>query len=327
MLCSKLAAVADTTVLSPAELNTIPTAGSAVLEDHFKARVTYPNHVVGIPGITYSFIRGYRPMSLDLYFQDNAQSLKPLVIYIHGGGWVEGHSRNCACFEDFPSVLALLASKGYVVASLNYRLSSEAQYPAAVDDVKTAIKWLRSNAKSYHINKDKVIVWGASAGGQLAALAATTGDELAFEPQLSEPLKSESDSVQGAVIWYGVFDMTSMLARSPSGANSSGNPMIAFFGGKLSDIGDKVKAASPATHVGPKTPPFILIHGTADSGVPKTQSINFSNQLKANNTFVQLVLIDGANHSFVCKTPEATRAASFKALDATFSFINQIANP
>jgi acetyl esterase/lipase len=161
-------------------------AAQAVLEDHYPPQqVNFAGGVVGLSNLVYSTPAGFRPLTLDLYLPPaagGAKTPKPLVIYIHGGGWSGGHSRNSGTFVDFPGVLASLAAKGYVVASLNYRLSGEAKFPAAEIDVKTAIRWLRTNAGKYGIDKTLIAVWGGSAGGHLAALTATTCGVAALEP-------------------------------------------------------------------------------------------------------------------------------------------------
>src|SRR5579864_4138694 len=114
------------------------------LGDHYPTRHTqFPKGVTGISDVTYQMLPGFRPLTLDLYLPSGRQSLHPLVLYIHGGGWTTGHSRQSGAFDDFPEVLAALAARGYTVASLNYRLSGEAPFPAAIQDVKAAIKFVR----------------------------------------------------------------------------------------------------------------------------------------------------------------------------------------
>jgi acetyl esterase/lipase len=151
---------------------------SPFLGDHYPSRtISFPSAVTGLADVTYSNIPGFRPLTLDIYLPSksgNRAAPAPLVLYIHGGGWTNGHSRQSGAFDDWPKVLASLAARGYVVASLNYRLSAEAPFPAAIQDVKSAIRFLWSRSSEYGIDPSKAIVWGGSAGGHLAALAATT---------------------------------------------------------------------------------------------------------------------------------------------------------
>lgn len=159
------------------------TAAKPVLDDRYpERRVSFPDGVVGLADLTYSSLAGYRPLRLDLYRPASTSTPHPLVIYVHGGGWQSGHTRHSGAFENWPGVLASIAARGYVVVSLEYRLSGEAPFPAAIQDVKSAIRWLRTNAAEFGIDKQRAVIWGGSAGGQLAALAGTSCGVAALEP-------------------------------------------------------------------------------------------------------------------------------------------------
>jgi acetyl esterase/lipase len=290
-----LAAVANAAPVKPA------VAEKVVSTDQFpKLHATYPGGVTGHPDLVYSSINGFRPITLDLYTPFTGKgakgaAAKPLVIYIHGGGWMNGTARNAAAYANFPAVLADLASRGYVVASLNYRLGGEAKFPAATQDVDAAIRWLKAHAADYGIDKTRVAIWGGSAGGQLAALAATDctpGDG-----------KTESDCVQAAAIWYGVFDIAA-LPNTP-----------AYFGA------DAAKA-SAVTFLDAKDPPFLLIHGDSDRTVPVAQSRAMIGKLKALGIKSEFIELPGTDHSWIGKTPAETTAAHVKALQATFDFFD-----
>jgi len=206
-----------------------------------------------------------------------------------------GTARNAAAYANFPAVLADLASRGYVVASLNYRLGGEAKAPAATQDVDAAIHELRAHAADYGIDKARVAIWGGSAGGQLAALAATD-----CSPGGGAV---ESDCVQAAAIWYGVFD----IATLPN--------VPAYFGA------DGAKA-SAVTFLDAKDPPFLLIHGTDDRTVPVVQSREMIKKLKALGIKSDFIELPGIDHSWIGKTPAETTAAHVKALQATFDFFD-----
>jgi len=252
------------------------------------------------------------------------------VLYIHGGGWTTGHSRQSGAFDDFPRVLAMLAARGYVVASLNYRLSGEAPFPAAIQDVKAAIKFMRAHAEEYVLDESKGIVWGGSAGGHLAALAALTCGVQALEPPLPpEPsaaalqVAGQSDCVQGAVTWYGVFDLS--MLPSLNGATEPSPTIRRFLG--CTDTAcslQTLEAASPIhyTDTAASPPPFLLVHGAADKTVNPMQSTRFQEVFERAGGHAELLMIPSVDHSFIGPTIEATRAASLLALRRTFDFID-----
>jgi hypothetical protein len=183
-------------------------------------QVAFANGVRSIPDVVYASPVGYRPLALDLYLPPSSMKQPvagfPLVVQIHGGGWMRGDKRLTAPFVDWPSVLASLAAKGYVVASINYRLSSEARFPAQAQDVKAAIRWLRVNASKYDLDPARVATWGASAGGHLAALAGVSCGATALEPEsaMTAEAAKVSDCVQAVVAWFGVFDMVTIQQQA-----------------------------------------------------------------------------------------------------------------
>jgi acetyl esterase/lipase len=264
--------------------------------------------------ITFSTFPGYRPITLDLYRQ-KAAAPRPLVIYVHGGGWMAGHTRQSGAFSDFPAVLADLARRGYVVASLEYRLAGEAPFPAAIDDVRTAIRFLKANAGRYGIDPARVGIWGGSAGGQLTALAALDCGHAPAGADKSNA--TQSDCVQAAVGWYGVYDFATMPQSTVPRAE---NKYLDCAPGSCS--ADRITAASPAAHVDAKDPPMLLIHGTEDKTVPVTQSQELAAKLKAAKVPVSLELIPNVGHSWIGADAAATRAASLRALDLTFRFFD-----
>jgi acetyl esterase/lipase len=314
---------------------------SPVLDDRYpERRVVFPGDVIGFPDLTYSSLAGYRPLILDLYKPGSSRQPRPLVIYIHGGGWIGGHTRHSGAFEDWPGVLASLAARGYVVASVEYRLSSEAPFPAAVQDVKAAIRWLRAHANEFGIDKSRAVVWGGSAGGQLAGLVGASCGVAALEPpgaaanQRPEPgaaaakpvadartLESvESDCAQGVIAWYGVFDFSHIL-RDTEGQPR--NPEYRYLGcapGSCSAA--TVAMASAITHVDAKDPPVLMIHGVNDRTVPVEQSRSYLAALRSKGVKAELVEIPDVEHSFIGKYPAATREGSLRALTRSMEFID-----
>lgn len=331
-------ALAATPGFTAADIGRQPAiSAKSVRDDTFPTvEARYPGGIVARGHVEYANYVGYRPLQLDLYLHADRATAKPrpLVIWVHGGGWSRGDARQSGAFADWPGVLAMLAARGYVVASVDYRLSGEAQFPAPVQDVKAAVRFLRSRAGAYGIDPARVYLWGGSAGGHLAGLATVTCGVAAFDPPAStgrlpgsqartaKPLP-QSDCVQGAALWYGVFDLG--LGGADPGTALSAKTLTALLGCDPAACRDTATAASPITYVGRDTPPLLLIHGTADEEVSFRQSETMAARMKAAGAPVEFVPVPGANHGFVDKDPAATRRDSLMALTRTFAFFDRLA--
>jgi len=236
-----------------------------------------------------------------------------------------GHARHSGALENFPTFLAALSARGYVVASVNYRLSGEARFPGPVQDVRQAIRWLRANSAAYRIDASRVVVWGASAGGHLAALNALACAEPRFDPP---PLDTPSgrgvdDCVQGLVLWYAPSNFETLAASQADGAQT---PDAKLLGCALrACAADLLRLASPSFHVSPDDPPVLLLHGREDEVVPFAQSVDLEARLRAAGVDVEFARLDGARHSFIGPNAEATRAATLAALERTIRFIDRVA--
>ncbi len=296
-----------------------PVADAPVPGDVYPDRVTrFPGGVTGLADVIFSTVPGYRPAVVDLYLppKHSASGPKPLIIYIHGGGWMGGHTRQSAAFSNFPQVLASLASEGFVVASLEYRLSGEAKFPAQLQDVRAAVRFLKANAAKYGIDPNKVALWGGSAGGHLAALAGMS----CGAPGIDEkPQAAGSECVQGVVSWYGVFDFAPMVQR----AEQAPVALLGCSSGAACPA-DKIAAVSPLTYLDPKDPPFLLIHGDADKVVPAEQSRIAAARMKAVGVPVETIFMPGIDHSWIGKTPAETRTATLRAVNATFDYFHKL---
>lgn len=301
-------------------------AASPMLGDPYPLReASFPDGVVSRADVVYSTPPGFRPLRLDVYAPGFGSSERPLVVYIHGGGWQSGHTRHSGAFSNWPAVLASLAKRGYVVASIEYRLSGEARFPAAVEDVKTAVRWLRSRASELGIDRNRAVLWGGSAGGHLAALAAASCGVGELTPEFSgdaglAPLAKESDCVQGLVVWYGVFDLNA--TASPNAEPDPNAAPAKFLGCWPRKCADVATLASAITHVDARDPQTLLIHGVRDRVVPVEQSRAFHGALQGNGVRSTLIVLPDVDHSFIGASAAATREASLLALTATFEFID-----
>jgi acetyl esterase/lipase len=306
-------------VVHAAETRNFPVTATPFTGDIYPDRVTrFPDGVTSLADVTYSVIPGFRPLVVDLYMPAG-NAARPLIIYIHGGGWVGGHTRHSGALADFPRALAKLASEGFVVASLEYRLSGEAPFPAALQDARAALRFLRANAARYHIDPARVGVWGGSAGGHLAALVATSCGDTSLDPPAAGAAPAPgSECVQAAVTWYGVFDFAPMAARQANGSE------VKFLGCNGACDAKSIARASPVTYIGAGDPPFLLIHGEKDATVDVSQSRLAEARLRAAGVPVSAIYIPDVDHSFIGRTPETTRAATLKATNATFDFFHQV---
>jgi len=295
-----------------AKVRDFPVAPAPVLEDKFPSPPTdFPGGVKAFRDVVYQTIPGYRPQIVDIYVP-STPGPHPLILYIHGGGWIGGHTRHSGALADFPKVLAALAAEGFTVASLEYRLSGEAQFPAQLQDSNAALRFLRAHASDYRIDPKRVGVWGGSAGGHLTALTATTCRNVQLDPAAGQ-----DGCVQAAVTWYGVFDFTAMNA-TPDG-NGAGKRLL---GCAETCSDEKLRSVSPVTYVDKSDPPFLLIHGEEDKTVPVAQSRLGEAALKKAGVPVESIYIPAVDHSFIGKTPEATREATLRATNATFDFFH-----
>jgi acetyl esterase/lipase len=292
---------------------------------------TYPLQTIAFPnGVTmnelvYSDLKGFRPLTLDLYLPPGKGFPRPGLVFVHGGGWNGGDSRHAGTFGDFPGLLASLAARGTVVASINYRLSNEAHFPAALADVKTAIRWLRARSGDYNVDETRIAIWGASAGGHLAALAGVTCGVSSLEPPTDPKDKPASDCVQAVVDWYGVTDLETMAADLGKPAPDKSDEGD-FLGCEpaLCPIG-VARNASPLAYIEAMSPPFLIQHGADDTTVSPRQSQKLYEALRAKNVPAELVLYPGVAHSFA-RVPAAPDPATNKLavekleafLDATF---------
>jgi acetyl esterase/lipase len=224
---------------------------------------------------------GHERNRLDLYVPEKATGRLPLVVWIHGGGWRAGSKEGC------PAVW--LSGKGYAVASVNYRLSQHAVFPAQIEDCKAAIRWLRANAAKYHLDSKHIGVWGASAGGHLVALLGTTGGVKQLEAGGGN--LDQSSRVQCVVDWFGPTDLT----RTGHGGNPD-SPVAQLLGGPVAENKEKAREASPLTYVSKDSAPFLIMHGDKDHLVPLQQSELLAKALRKAGVEVTLQIVKDNGH-------------------------------
>jgi acetyl esterase/lipase len=239
-----------------------------------------------------AYVRHGSPnQTLDLYGPKKPRNV-PLLVWIHGGAFLFGSKEG---FPAEPVPLHFLL-EGYAVASINYRLSSEAVFPAQLEDCKAAVRWLRAHAEEFGIDPDRIGVWGASAGGTLAALLGTTSEIRDFE--VGENL-GYSSRVQAVCDFFGPTDFLLMDAhRLPDGQihDAPDSPESKLVGGPIQDNPDKVKRVNPVTYVDKNAPPFLIVHGTLDRLVPFHQSQLLAAALEAAGVSVTLHSVEGGGH-------------------------------
>ena len=254
---------------------------------------------------------------LDIYLPEEGNGPFRVIISIHGGAFMFGDKAD----EQVNPMLEGL-KHGYAVVSINYRLSGEALFPKNINDVKAAIRWVKANAATYKMNPDKIAVWGGSAGGNLSALAGTSGDVKELE-DLSLGNANQSSRVQAVVDWFGPTNfllMDEQLRRTGNGKpdhSDANSPESKLLGQKITEIPSKVQLANPETYISKDDPPFLIEHGTKDQLVPTQQSVNFAAKLTPvlGKEKVTIHLLKDARHG-------GPQFETMKNLELVFRFLN-----
>jgi acetyl esterase/lipase len=235
-------------------------------------------------------IPGFRPLTLDLVVPAATPGVVPVLVWIHGGAWLFGSPKQRAGFlmEADPFTAAIRA--GFAVASAQYRLSGEARFPAQLDDVRAAVRWLRRHGDQVGVDRERIGVWGESAGGHLAAMVALTGND------------QDDSRVHAAVCWYAPTNLLTMQSQAQPSAtidhDAADSPESLLIGAALTEHPELGRAASPIAYVTGQAPPMLLVHGDQDLVVPVGQSEELAAALTAAGAEVELSLVPGADHCF-----------------------------
>lgn len=319
----------------------VAVAGAALIV--CAAGATQPEPVT-VKTLTYA-TRGGADLALDLYLPANPiRRPAPVVVFLHGGGWSGGTRTTGPDFKRF------FAQDGIAMASIDYRLTPSVTFPQNVEDVRTAVRWLKANAAAQGLDPERICLWGTSAGGHLAAVAALAPrgrfegtDNLdrssavrcvldAYGPtrfdRMDAQTAEERDTLQAPVVTITVGGRGPDPGRGapPSGRagdpaagrgrgavphDDAASPESRLVGAPVQTVPERVAAASPMTYVGQDPPPFLIMHGLADSSVPHGQSVLLYEALKSADADVTLRLVDGLPHTFFNRTDLDDAAGPF----------------
>ncbi|AEQ51265.1 alpha/beta hydrolase [Pelagibacterium halotolerans] len=251
------------------------------------------------PELYFAQPMGFRALTLNLAVP-NRPGPAPVLVYIHGGGWMFGHPNvqhpNLAAMNIFDA----LHAEGYAVARISYRLSGEGRFPMQLHDCKAAIRYLRKNAALFGIDERRIAVLGESAGGHLAMLL---GLETPPEFEGTVGVEGYSSRVHAVIDWYGITNFRSLdaqrLANSPFVHDAADSASTHLLGGAISARPEAARDASPLTWVSKNAAPCLIQHGTGDIVVPPGQGDEYFAALGAAGVPAEIMRIEGADHCFV----------------------------
>lgn len=284
----------------------------------------HPRGAIVHDSLMYASLNGYRNLELDLYVPVQRSGPVPVVVWIHGGAWLLGTRMDPPESWGLGSPFQQLVDAGMAVASIDYRHSREAPFPAQLHDAKAAIRYLREFADELGLDATRIAVWGESAGGHLAALVGLV-DDPALEGD--DGVRDHSSSVCAVVDFYGIADVETMpdfMATAPQswidelvrvGRGQRPEPLEVLLHDTPLPREEALRLLSPVTHVTASAPPFLLIHGENDTAVPIGQSVQLAAALEAAGAQVQFVRVPGAEHVFIGTdpAPQLERAVAFLA--------------
>jgi acetyl esterase/lipase len=263
-------------------------AGIAQSAEGRRRRMEFPDVNV-VRDVVYNRVNG-RDLRLDIYSPKSITHPLPVVLWIFGNRWSRGS-------KNQPPPLNLM-SRGYIVVSIEYRLSGEAPFPAPIEDCKAAVRWIRANAATYHFDPNHIGAWGHSAGGHLAALLGTSGGVVKLEDGGAN--STFSSRVQAVCDMSGPSDIPKFYEDVSNSNNDMAriakSSIEQFLGGSFEQNRTKAIAASPTTYVSKDDPPFLIIHGENDASIPVSQSEILAKKLKAAGVNTTLIIAENRGH-------------------------------
>jgi acetyl esterase/lipase len=258
----------------------------ALLLFSISSKASESNRWTVIRDIEYARV-GAQELKLDLHIP-RGKPRPPLILWVHGGAWQSG-SKN-----SMP--LGKLVEYGYVVASVDYRLSTQAKFPAQIHDLKAAIRFLRAHGTRWSVSSKKIVVAGDSAGAHLAALVGVSNGHPVLEGEIGSD-RAASSHVQGIISFYGAANLTTILNQStPQGLKVRVPALQHLLGGQPDELPPLARLASPVFHVDRRDPPLLLLHGDQDPQIPINQSHELYGAYKRVKAPVQFEVVHGAAH-------------------------------
>jgi len=247
-------------------------------------------NMVYLDGIPYGNADGH-PLLMDIFYKKDAPKPMPVVLWVHGGGWSDPNLTR----KYRPELqLGELARRGFLIASIDYRLCPEFVFPAQIEDCKCAVRYLRAHAQTYGLDPERIGAWGESAGGHLVGLLGATAHVKEFEG--TGGWQEYSSAVQAVCDWYGPNDMIKSAQTREGGTDS---PLFTkLFGGSFQEKEELIWAASPIRYAQMPMPAYLLMHGDADRLVPYWQSQNYFDALEAAGNDAELITVHGQGHGF-----------------------------
>lgn len=235
--------------------------------------------------VVYATVDG-KPLALDVHMPAGVRR-PSLVVFVHGGAWTTGNK------TQYP---AFLVQRGFAVASLDFRSSNDARFPADVYDIKAGIRFLRAKAADYGYRSERIAIVGASSGGHLAALVGVTNGEKALEGAEGDYL-NVSSSVQAIVSYFGASDLTTILAQStPDGLKVREPALQRLLGASPDQVPELAKQASPLFHVDRNDPPILLLHGDQDTQMPLNQVYELQWAYEQVGRHAEVMILHGVDH-------------------------------
>jgi acetyl esterase/lipase len=249
---------------------------------------------------------------LDIYLPSNASSSTPLIVWVHGGAWMLNDKY--ADMSYMGNTIKGFIEKGYALASIDYRYSTTAVFPAQIQDCNQALEFLYQHAAEYHFDKNRIALIGFSAGGHLASLMGLSANDhvAAFYPAGMKP----HFKIRCVLDYYGPSELIALANNPDTAVNNSRNALSVLLGAMAVDRPDLARKASPVTYIDKNDPPFIIVQGEKDESVPNTQSKLLHAWLGLTGVKSQLIIVPNAPHYGVMFDTEDIRKEVFTFLEA-----------